>query len=278
MNTEAQIVVGYDGKPDSLAALTWAAEMASRRGGSIVATIIIDPRETPRGTAWPESYWKDVEGQARAVLAKWPDVPAKIERHGGHLVPRLIEAARNSSMLVVGSRGHTLVGEMFLGSVSQSAARHAAVPVVVVRPQENPESGRIVVGADGSDSGQRALEFACQMAGATGDKIVALRAWQPASATADRYGYVRPVDVDNLAVAEASLGRIVEDLRGAHPELPIEGELFNGPAERGLIDASGSASMVIVGSRGHSAVGEVLAGSVSRAVVHKAHCPVAVVH
>jgi nucleotide-binding universal stress UspA family protein len=39
-----------------------------------------------------------------------------------------------------------------------------------------------------------------------------------------------------------------------------------------------SDSLVVVGSRGHHAVGEVLVGSVSRALLHDAACPVAVIH
>ena len=39
-----------------------------------------------------------------------------------------------------------------------------------------------------------------------------------------------------------------------------------------------SDSLVVVGSPGHHAVGEVLVGSVSRALLHDAACPVAVIH
>jgi nucleotide-binding universal stress UspA family protein len=278
MNTDAHIVVGYDGKPQSIAALAWAAKLASLRAETIVVTTIIDPRETPRGVAWPESYWTEIEDKAREVCARWPDVPLRTERHMGHLVPQLVKAARNSSMLVVGSKGHGLVGEILRGSVSQSAARHAAVPVVVVRAPDNPESGRIVVGSDGSEPSARALEFACDMARLSGDKIVALRAWHPATAVADRYGYMPPPTTDTMDDAEAALGRAIDDVRSAHPEIAIEGEIFYGAAERGLVDASSNAAMVVVGSRGHTAVGEALIGSVSKAVLHKAHCPVAVVH
>lgn len=279
MNTDAPIVVGFDGKPDSIAALTWAVKAASLLGQTVVAATIVDPRETPRGVSWPDSYWEEIEDKAREVFAQWPDVPASIERHVGHMVPRLLESARAGSMLVVGSKGHNLVGEMMLGSVSQSAARHATVPVIVVRSPQNPGSGRIVVGADGSESSTRALEFACQMAQLTGDKVTVLRAWSSATAVMDRYGgYMPPVSDDSVADAESALGRIVDSARAAHPDVPIEGEIYSGAAERGLIDASSSASMVVVGTRGHTAVGEVLLGSVSKAVLQKAHCPIAVIH
>ncbi len=278
MNTDAPIVVGYDGKPDSLAALSWALKSASLRGGAVVATTIVDPRETPRGVAWPESYWEDIEDKAREAFAQWPEVPATIERHVGHLVPRLLEAALAGSMLVVGSKGHSIVGEMVLGSVSQSAARHATVPVVVVRSPQNPESGRIVVGADGSESSTHALEFACRMAQLTGDKVILMRAWSPLTLAMDGYGQLPPASDDTLAEAESALGRIVDSARAAHPGVPIEGEIYSGAAERGLIDASSNASLVVVGSRGHNAVGEVLLGSVSKAVLKKAHCPIGVIH
>jgi nucleotide-binding universal stress UspA family protein len=278
MNTDARIVVGYDGKPDSLAALAWAAKVASLEGRAIVATTIVDPRETPRGVAWPESYWEEMEGRAREIFAQFPDVPTTVERHVGHLVPRLLESAQGSSMIVVGSHGHNLVTEMLVGSVSQATARHAGIPVVVVRPPVNPDSGRIVVGADGSESSTRAIEFACEIAALTGEKLVALRAWHPTTVVADRYGYMPPLSDDSLDAAEGALGRIVDDVRRAHPDIPIESELFYGAAERGLIDAASNASLVVVGSRGHTAVGEALMGSVSKVVLQKAHCPVAVVH
>jgi nucleotide-binding universal stress UspA family protein len=278
MNADAHIVVGYDGTSPSITALVWAATVASLRGEAITVTTIIDPRETPRGVAWPASYWAEIEDKAREVCAQWPEVPVRIERHTGHLVPQLVESARDGSLLVVGSKGHGLVGEILRGSVSQSAARHAAVPVVVVRSPQNPESGRIVVGADGSEPSARALEFACDMARVTGDKIVALRAWHAATAVSDRYGYMPPPSTDTIDDAQAALGRVIDDVRTSHPEIAVEGEIYYGAAERGLVDASSNAALVVVGSRGHTAVSEALIGSVSKAVLHKAHCPIAVVH
>jgi len=278
MNADARIVVGYDGTPGSLAALEWAAKGASLRGAAVVATTIMDPRQSPRGVSWLESHWDEVVGRAREVLARWPEVPATIERHVGHVVPRLLESAEGGSMLVVGSHGHTAFHEMLLGSVSQSAARHAGLPVVVVRPPVNAASGRIVVGSDGSEPSIRALGFAFAMARLTSEKVVVLRAWQPITLVADHYGYVPPASTDTIEAAQAALGLTVDDLRETYPDAPVEGEIFRGAAERGLLEAADNASLVVVGSRGYTAVGEVLMGSVGRALLHRAHCPVAVIH
>ena len=109
-------------------------------------------------------------------------------------------------------------------------------------------------------------------------KIVALRAWYPATVVADRYGYLPHASADTMEAAEADLRRMVDVARAAHPDVSVEGEMFNSAAERALTDAADNASLVVVGSRGHHAVGEVLMGSVGQALLHHAHCPVAIIH
>lgn len=46
MNAATRIVVGYDGSPDSLQALSWAAEVAAE-----VASQGVSPRSRGRGSA-----------------------------------------------------------------------------------------------------------------------------------------------------------------------------------------------------------------------------------
>jgi len=301
MNATAHIAVGYDGSPDSGAALSWAAKIAMLRREALVVTIVIDATENPRGIGWPSSWWNAVEDGARTVLDEFPDLEYRVVRHAGNKVSVLSEAGYDASMLVVGSHGHSVVGQVFLGSVSQSLARHARPPVVVVREPQTPDAGRIVVGYDGMEPSARALEFACTMAELTGDKLAVLHAWeptvvshgswQPVTVPMTRYGYApgvpgaAPLDrhedaslyPGSYAVQRAQVEAAVQRLRTAHPDVALYGELVDGSAARALVDASMSASLVVVGSHGRNAVAETLLGSVSHAVLHKAHCPVAVV-
>ena len=65
----------------------------------------------------------------------------------------------------------------------------------------------------------------------------------------------------------------------ADASAPVVGtEIYSSTTVPTLIDLSKDAEMVVVGSRGHGALRRGLLGSVSTALVHHAHCPVAVIH
>jgi nucleotide-binding universal stress UspA family protein len=277
MSTDAWIV-GYDGTPDSDAALMWAATTASQTGGAVIATIAKDPMDNPRGIGWPESWWVDIEERARDLLADGPDVEWHVERRVGHAVSVLVDrAADSAAALVVGSRGHGALGDIFLGSVSQGVARRAQAPVVVVREPANPKARRVVVGVDGSEASGRALEYACARAARTGEKVMAVHAWFPSQITLDRYGCLPILNGETEEGAQAALDEIVDKARAEHPEVTLETALYRDGAPRALVDASWNASLIVVGSRGRGAVAQVLLGSTSHDVLHHAHCPVAVV-
>jgi len=72
--------------------------------------------------------------------------------------------------------------------------------------------------------------------------------------------------------------KVVEDSvqKGNRPEIDSE-LLFAAPVPT-LIDLSKEVHMVVVGCRGQNALQRTLLGSVSTALIHHAHCPVAVIH
>lgn len=73
---------------------------------------------------------------------------------------------------------------------------------------------------------------------------------------------------------------LAESLAGwqeKHPDMPIRRVVLRGHAGRTLTEASKGARLLVVGSRGLGSFRGLLLGSVSHAVLHHAHCPVAVV-
>jgi nucleotide-binding universal stress UspA family protein len=141
-----RIVVGVDGSDTSVAALRWAADLASRIGSSIEA---VTTWQWPTGVGpvipFPMDY--DPAGDARGMLEtlvqpvadRYPSVPVESRIVEGHAAEALVEGSRHADLLVVGSRGHGAFSGMLLGSVSQHCATHAACPVLIYRDRPDPD-------------------------------------------------------------------------------------------------------------------------------------------
>jgi nucleotide-binding universal stress UspA family protein len=87
-----------------------------------------------------------------------------------------------------------------------------------------------------------------------------------------------------FGAAPATAEQLVELTREAiapwaekYPQVPVEHRIVAGPPARELVAASTTASLTVVGSRGHGAMTTLLLGSVSRRVSQQAQSPVAVV-
>lgn len=269
------IVVGYDGSADADAALRWAADTAALEDLPLRAVMVDQVDASP----WGGVYWEPdvgVVAQADLIIEK-AGVRGSSELVTGHVVPVLIEAASDASLLVVGSQGHGRGGEILLGSVSQHLARQAKCPVVVVRQPAHPSADRIVVGVDGSGESAGALEFACRRAELTGEVVVAVHGWKAGNLLVGRDGQL-PHDIgQKIEEKEVLLAESVAGVRAAHPDVTLVQEAIPVPAGQALVDASSNASLVVTGSRGRGAFAGMLLGSVSHDLVHRARCPVAIV-
>ncbi len=134
------IVVGVDGSPGARAALRFAFEEGRDRGLPVTVVTTWMP-EFPMPIAASGCARTDgtaaahhlQDGEIATVLEQLTDPP----EHARLVVndvsgPVLIEAARNASLLVVGTGQKGPLSRAFLGSVSEFCVRHSPVPVVVV--------------------------------------------------------------------------------------------------------------------------------------------------
>ena len=139
----AGIVVGIDGSSCSRAALRFASREAELRKEPLRAVCVWHtPTAAYAGGGFipelgEETYRsgarKMAEDELAEVLGANGEVTHGVELREGNAAEALIEASRDASMLVVGSRGRGGFTKLLLGSVSQQCAGHARCPVVIVR-------------------------------------------------------------------------------------------------------------------------------------------------
>ena len=137
------IVVGVDGSIDGQRALDWALGEARHHAAELVA---VHAWEYSSGMYTLPSDAKDT---ASHILS---DCLAKADTHGVKVRTRLVEGrpvvtlvreAVAADMLVVGSRGRSVIAAVMLGSVSTGCVHHATCPVVVVpAPRVTSPSGQ----------------------------------------------------------------------------------------------------------------------------------------
>lgn len=130
----------------------------------------------------------------------------------------------------------------------------------------------IVVGIDGSDHSEKALEWALDEAELRGVKVRAVLTWTYLGQSGSKLG---PLTTE--PDAQKLLGEIVDRVGGARTHL-IDPVTVNDLAVAGLLDqAASGAALLVVGSRGLGGVRGMVLGSVSRTVVERSSIPVVVV-
>jgi nucleotide-binding universal stress UspA family protein len=145
---------------------------------------------------------------------------------------------------------------------------------------------KVLLTTDGSQYSEKAVSFAARLLGNTPCKLIVLTVFEEPVYPMPRDEITPPIEAIPpfedmreafLDDAEALLNdaraplleagvEVETKVRFGHPAAEILGELEEGGYE-----------MVIMGSHGHGAFGEVLLGSVSYRISHHAKCPVLIV-
>jgi nucleotide-binding universal stress UspA family protein len=279
------ILVGYDGSDCGERALEWAIDEARmRRTRLTICHVWQYPYTGFMGGTVTVDFEREAKRMLEAAVAQArlaaPDLEIQPLLACGSAATSLIGFGVDSDLVVVGTHGLSGVRELMLGSVSAQVAAHAGSPVIVVRGLVDPPPeyypGRIVVGADGSPAADRALALAFDEAQLRDLPLTAICCWSKPDWDAAGTPYI---DQDGLRTfAWERFEKAVDRLRETHPGVKAEAELTDVPVFEALRAAATSARLLVLGSRGVSAVRGRLLGSVSQTMLHHAPCPVALVH
>lgn len=167
--------------------------------------------------------------------------------------------SREASLVVVGSRPPGRSGSLRVGSVAGQLAAHGRSPVPVVRGGPDP-TGAVVPAGGHTQEARAAAEFAYAEASARGANLVVLDR-TPAWNSRSQNGFA-----DTRSV-----------LSEKYPDVTVHRARVRGGLCRALVEASTRAQLVVVGSRNGDRLAGALPGAVSRAALHHADCPVAVI-
>jgi nucleotide-binding universal stress UspA family protein len=292
---DTPVLVGVDGSADSRDAVAYGAWEARQRHLPLRLVHGLVPAPTfgiaPTVPAVTEALFTDaralVAEAAAGVRRTDSDLPVGTAVIAGGPAGVLVEEAAHAALVVVGSRGLGGYAGLLAGSVSIQVATHAPVPVVVLRhsappagPPAVPGTGPVVVGVDGSAGSMTALEFGLDEAAARGTGLIAVYAW--AVPPRGNLGPITPSHYDEREARDEADRLLAEALAGwddKYPDVPVERRVvhsFNPLLT--LLEESTSASLIVVGPRGHGGFVSLLLGSVADGLLRHAHRPVAIVH
>jgi nucleotide-binding universal stress UspA family protein len=271
------IIAAYDGSPGSEQALSWAAREARSRGLTLTVCHAWAPgfHVLPGDAAvfdlarqCGERVMASGLQHARRVMAPDDVRPLLIE---GPAAAVLCERSQTADMVVVGSQGRSGLAGLLLGSVSSQVAAYAHGRVVVVRGHWRPAAGYtpgpIVVGVDGSAAAYAAGDFAFEEAVLRDAPVLAI------CALADT-----PGGLGGARERAEDFEQAVSRWEKEHPDVTVARRVCAGGARDALLSAAHGAQMLVIGSRGRGGVRGMMLGSISRAALDHAPCPVGVVH
>jgi nucleotide-binding universal stress UspA family protein len=278
------IVVAVDGSENNRSAVAWAAAEAAATGSEIVLLTAVEDHivSTPHFSVRSQDLRPhDILADAREEVRRVVDQDAvRTEAVAGSPVDVILDRSRDARLVVVGKRGLGGFARVIVGSTSIAVAGRAKVPVVVVPDgwkRVNHSHGPVVLGIDPRRPHHTPIHLAFSRARRLGVPLVAVHG----RSAPDPYFW----DADAVTVVasqrerekQVEFDKILDLWRDRFPEVEVRAVRSYRPPAMAVLDAAEHAGLVVLGRHTDGRLGGFALGSVTRAVLHSALCPVMVV-
>jgi nucleotide-binding universal stress UspA family protein len=283
------IVAGVDGSEAALDAARWAAAEADRRHCElrlVHAYAVPATLGYPDYATYPDELAPIMREEGERVVGRLavelrdthPDLAVTTRVLEQHPVLALRSESEHALLTVVGSDHAGRFNSVLLGSVALAIASTNTAPVAVIHAgQTQRDSGPVVVGVDGTHTSDAAIAFAFGEASVRGADLVAVLAWNDLSVPVTH----RMKDLmDPARIEQEERALLAERTAGwadKFPDVRVVRTLVEGRAVGALLDHSGDAQLLVVGSHGRGGFTGMLLGSTSHSLIIHSTCPVVVV-
>lgn len=277
------VVVAHDGSEDGVRALKYGVREALRTGRRL--RLVHVPHEAiPMAPMLPVFASEALHSMARHVLADAEDQARELGAEDvetvvadGPRIPAILRHAEDAALVVVGPRSSG-VRRLLTGSTSTGLAHRARCPVVSVPGEWSPDGGGhgVVAAVDGSEHAVGVITAGFAAARERGCGLTVLHAWRP-TVQYDA-AMLEPAMIDpwrEKVTRELTL--LTTNLGADHLDVPVKLRVDYDSTVAALLEASRHAELLVIGRRGSGAQFGLPLGSVARAMIAAAHCPVEVV-
>jgi nucleotide-binding universal stress UspA family protein len=285
-----RILVADDGSAPAAAAVRLGAQGPWPETSRVAVVVAADPGGA---LEWSGVALDAIEEQARAVAhraearlrPRWPAARARVVV--GTPTQTILAQARSgrADLVILGSRGHGMLGRVFLGSVSHAVARHAPCSVLVAK--RPAPFARLLLAVDGSANAGRAIALLARLPAPAGGRLRVVQVVEPARLPSmallparvreSLSAQARRLQAEALARAERVVGAAARAVRRAG--WPVETAVVTGAPAPALVEAArtGRWDGIVVGARGVTGLERLLLGSVAEGVLAHAPCSVLIV-
>jgi nucleotide-binding universal stress UspA family protein len=195
--TFREVIVPVDGSPYAEHALPWAIQIATLAGARVRLVHVHQQMERPFHARRLELY-REFDGLLREPMEEYvADLTRRIDRastvtvaptliDGHHVTTALSDlAASTSEIVVMATRGRSILGRMLIGSALDAVLQRRQAPILHVRgctcPVDltaRPSLRHALVPLDGSSGSASIMEHVAALSGLTGGRQTLLRVVQ----------------------------------------------------------------------------------------------------
>src|SRR5262245_17623216 len=286
-----RVIVATDGSADARAAVGMTVvfpwPMRTQVEGVVArqypVAVAAEMSAAPVWAGLEKGFVQAAEGARRVLRRRWPDADVVVVDRPP--VEAILAQARGADAIVVGTRGHGLLGRLVLGSVSRGVVRRATCSTLVVRGRPG-RMRSLLIGIDGSANARRAVALVARLRPPRA-RVTLVRVLEPLRLPALN---LMPASVRGTLERELAEARR-DRIRRARRELAAAGAVLKrgGWRVRGAIRwgrpvdeilAAGRAAhaqVLVVGARGTGGFARLLLGSVAEGVLGESRVSVFIV-